>query len=824
MFVPQAEARIRARRCARYRDGGWDSEFPDYQLGCTLNTAAGLLAVVRRKRRMQNGKPFAKFNLCLRLEQAQKHLSHLLATLKTRDVVNAPTSAVVLKRVLKELASEGVYFSLEAIEKVHPDKDATHESARLPEKAGFDSSTAASALKVLDTDAGNDDVYAKILRAAAATSRKGGVPAACLLPHEHVKMVAELLSESGLMDMNCTDASIDKEGFNEKPLTLNGPFDIQSRHLKSLLQDVQTPESANNVKGITDNLGELWWEGKWTTNLCLSEYYGFMLFIQSFATICTSSVWSSHCSPTFLTIRGPIMVIQMLGKILNQQNTDGTWGSGMHGCTETTSMAVIALVCAAPLPFLGIVASDFRHAIEKAKTPLLMALISKKTTPLRPRPLWQAYSGTAYTFPKLATALHISATARTLNFSTAPSESTLFTSKSSLKPLSLASFFHSLPTLSVAPFHQLKLGAIESSIYVTLLKSMRNDIFPVTKAKEMDKYMDYIPIMWTMSSFVHYTYVPPALIWDISVLSLFIFLVDEYMEGHISSFTSKEFKELREGIEEIFTGGWKTNSEEPNAPKDATQTPRVQSALSVLQNWAHFHLTYPSLAHASHSDTLNLIHETKSYLLAHLAQLTSNQHLASQSASSIPRPFRAPTMGFAPWLHNIGSGHIGAKIGLTWFSACSGARLRGKGKDCFSTVKQKLMIWNADAHAGKQLRMFNDYGSIVRDAEENNLNSVDFAEFFSDGDVVGEERGGGEGGRGEEDGFEAEVRKQVLLDAAMYERKCTEREMEELYEELRKEGDVGERLAKWVECYYAGGDLFSDMYLVRDVTNSTRGA
>jgi hypothetical protein len=428
---------------------------------------------------------------------------------------------------------------------------------------------------------------------------------------------------------------------------------------------------------------------------------------------------------------------------------------------------------------------------------------------------------TAHILRDVREAYTISAAAQSVSFHITEDRSAILNDGPTRKALSLASFFHSLPTLSKAPFFKLKAGAMESSYYVAKLKNMRNDIFPVTKAKEMDKYFDYIPIMWAISSIVKGSFVPPVLIWDISVLSMYIFLVDEYMEGFIANFTTSEFSELRLGIEAIFTPdqGW-------TAPSMAESTPstRVCEALGVFSKWASYHLTYPGLTSASNTDLLNLRIESKNYLLHHLTQLADNQRLSAQAYDASAKGFRSSCMGFAPWLHHVGSGHIGAPIGLVWFSACVGHRLRGAQKDCFSTVKQKLVIWNANSHAGKQLRMFNDFGSIARDAAESNLNSIDFPEFFGEGGVQKDNSGHEREVHDTNavDWFEVSQRKQILLDAALYERMCTDREMSVLYEQLRQDGKVGKRLAQWVETYYAGGDLFSDMYLLRDVTNTTK--
>jgi hypothetical protein len=232
-------------------------------------------------------------------------------------------------------------------------------------------------------------------------------------------------------------------------------------------------------------------------------------------------------------------------------------------------------------------------------------------------------------------------------------------------------------------------------------------------------------------------------------------------------------------------------------------------------------MSYPSIQHASSLDLLNLRNETKNYLLFHIHQLESNQHLKAQISVSPSIPFQAPTMGYSAWLHLIGGGHIGAPIGLVWFAACAGSKVRDKGSDCFSTVKQKLMAWNANSHAAKQLRMFNDYGSVTRDCEERNLNSTDFPEFFGSNDREWIMRVA-DGADELDHKFVMMQRQKMLLDAALYERKRTNDELDELYAELRKEGRKGSKLADWLGLYYAGGDQFSDMYLLRDVTNSTK--
>lgn len=542
-------------------------------------------------------------------------------------------------------------------------------------------------------------------------------------------------------------------------------------------------------------------------------------------TISNLSTLASIIGEGFLHTRGPIMVLQIIARLLSTQNSNGTWGEEASGCIETTSLALLTLSAVIHLPFVVLLVTDIRQALERGRDVLLLHVLSDHKMASQKNALWMRYTVFHDKYRQEAYAL--AAAEKMLTFKAPESRPIPFPDKTTHKTFALASFFHALPKLSKESFTMLKIAAIESSFYVRKLKSMRHDIFPRTKAKEMDKYFDYIPIMWTISSFAKRAFVPPFLIWDISVLSMYIFLVDEYMEGQIAEFTSAELQELRTGIERVFDQELEFNPLASHvAQRQDSLSKDVAEALTVFERWARYHMTYSSLTSASPTDLLNLRLESKNYLLHHLTQIIDNQRLAAQSPFTIASPFHAPRMGFAPWLHLVGSGHIGAPIGMVWFAACVGHKLRGAGRDCFSTVKQKLMIWNANSHAGKQLRMFNDYGSVVRDAAERNLNSINFPEFFhySSSERI-QSADPNEMFTSEQktiDWFEVAQRKQMLLEAAMHERRCTDREMNELYKELKADSIAGRILASWIEVYYAGGDLFSDMYLLRDVTNSIK--
>ena len=584
-----------------------------------------------------------------------------------------------------------------------------------------------------------------------------------------------------------------------------------------------------------------------------------MLFAECFLEIFELSHHKSCSlvSAEDLEDRAPIIIVQMLANVLSSQNSDGSWG--LRGCSETTAYALLALIAMAKLPQVRILNMEIRHAVERGRQALSMMSDSWAES----HSLW--IGKTAYGSDRLSEAFSLAAMQKPFELYNSNEQNEVTRDKKSQKVLALAKFFHGLDNLAKEPISKIKAGALESALYVSMLKTIRNDIFPPTAAKEKDKYLDYIPIMWSIHSIVRGIFAPPQFIWDIAVLSMFIFLVDEYMESKVASFTSEEFFEFRKGVEKMFK---MDDSMQPDVEHEGTSlvggpysaftthegiegtnvartrrssnetamdrmkkrillielidsssvhSDRVRNALSIFGAWARYHMTYESVVSASVMDLLDLRVETRNYLLYHIHQLEDNQRFANQHHSSLHLHFLTPRMGYAPWLHTVGGGHIGAPIGLAFFACITGSRVRGKGKDCFSSVQQKLMAWNCNMHAAKQLRMYNDYGSVARDAEENNLNSVDFPEFFGDGDEARDFLGGQIDAN-----FGLMQTKQTLLAAAEYERRHTNIELDELYKELEAEGAAGKKIADWLGVYYAGGDQFSDMYLVRDVTNGIK--
>ena len=549
----------------------------------------------------------------------------------------------------------------------------------------------------------------------------------------------------------------------------------------------------------------------------ISPYYTMMLLVECFAKMQgLSKTGSLELSKgQFMEQSGPVAITQILVKILSTQDADGGWG--VQSCTESTAYALIALRALADLPFMHVLHHEIRSAIAQG----FKALSSMLDAGSEPHDLW--VGKIAASSQELLEA-YVSAAMRINPAEYMCSDDDGGSIKEQTQRITAFSkFFSGLKHLSGEKSFVIKGSILEATYYKSLLKSMRTQIFPQTSAKEADKYLDYIPTMWILSSACRRLYAPPEYLFDMMVLSMFVFLVDEYMESTVAHFSEEEFVVFEKALREIhpistssltdpllpgFLPGL-DELETANGVSEAhIRSPRVDAAILVFRSFALAVMKYPRVSSGSQSDLLELRSETQNYLLYHIMQLEDNARLAKQECNPDQNSrFQTPRTSYATWLHTIGAGHISGPWAFAFLQCLLGGSVRG-GADCFTTVKQKLMAYNMNRHIGSFSRMFNDYGSVIRDRDERNLNSINFPEFFFQ-----PHEGMHTNNAGVHDA------KATLLAAARYERKCANDSGEVLFKELEAENAAGRTISRYLQIYLGACEQFADMYLTRDVTN-----
>ncbi|KAI4118550.1 MAG: hypothetical protein LQ345_001435 [Seirophora villosa] len=544
---------------------------------------------------------------------------------------------------------------------------------------------------------------------------------------------------------------------------------------------------------------------------------------------------SGALAKTALKDRIPVVALQILTEILSTQHEDGTWGSNGH-VEETIQYPALTLLELASLPYTAVLRTEIQDAISKARE----ALSTRQN----------AISNGTQTHLLSIPDIHPDAVEECRQNAQA---------KQAQKINGFVTYFSSLDHIKNLQLVRIKASILEASLYRPFLQAARGDIFPPSTSKEQDKYLDYIPIMWLLASASYRVFVPPEYLLDMMILSMWIFLADEYMESRIVKLALTEFRQFRKYVEEdLYTGV------PPEQTSRDNTTAVLQEARSVFTAFATAVLSYPSLASASATDLLDLRFETKNYLLHHLDQLEDNLRLVQQPTSQNPtgektirKKFLTPRTSFQTWIHTTAAGHISGPFAWAFFTCCMSSSLSslhetqtpGKKvkKDCFCTPRQKLMAHGLNAHYGAFCRLYNDYGSVARDAAEGNLNSVNFPEFFpsssSSSPPFEEEEEQHETSTPSSKADDEEKKaKSLLLSAARYERSCALTTMETLCRELEdgcpeepragageiqrgkeKEKGKGKKwLADRIRVYVGAGEQFSDMYLTRDVTNGVK--
>lgn len=543
-----------------------------------------------------------------------------------------------------------------------------------------------------------------------------------------------------------------------------------------------------------------------------------MLFTQAFSELNRLSNCGSvsNFAKKMLNERAPVAIIQILARILSTQDNDGSWGSTK--CAETTAYGLLALISIATLPYVKTLMPEIRDAIANGRR----ALLSMQDRWADSHTLW--VRKVAYGSANLSEAYSLAAMKKPLLESVCSGSSLVEMDELTQKTHGFGKFFSSLEYMRKEPLYMIKASILEALFYRPLLQTMRADVFPATKAKEKDKYLDYIPIMWVLANTCSKKFASPEYLLDMMILSMYVFLADEYMESTVAQLSNEELVTFKASLEEIYPGQKYSSpgsslSDRPQllhkseSAGNTTPAPveRLQTAINVFRAFTSYIWSHPRVASASQTNYIEFCSETKLYLFHHLTQLEDNARLAQQPPSTSRSPnirFLTPRTSYHTWVHTVGAGHVSGPWSFAFFTCAMSVSVRG-GRDCFSTLNQKALAHKMNEHIGAFCRMYNDYGSIARDREENNLNSVNFPEFFSSDD-------------GEEGGMDAKKMKAMLLQLAVDERRRALEVAETLYGELEMDGREGKRIRDCLKVYMGACEQFSDMYVTRDVTNSVK--
>ena len=524
----------------------------------------------------------------------------------------------------------------------------------------------------------------------------------------------------------------------------------------------------------------------------------------------------------------PVVLTQIVSRTLLTQFSTGAWGA--NGSPEATAYGILTLAALITLPWL----TPLRDQVEFAMQEGQKFLLSAQGDWDKPQLLW--IEKVTYGSRRLSEAYCLAAMMPSIS-PFAWSDRTINLIDVSGKFISrFSKLISSLGNFESEPLWRLKASAIEGHAFLPLLRSARTDILPRQKGAK-NEYLDLIPCTWVLINNHKKLFLQANILWDMMVLTVCNFRVDEYMETVVARFgngttlelvraairtlcVSEKMNEVQSRKRPHEDSVRTTNNTHQSSEENTTnETSDLASFKAIIGHYIHAMLDYPRLQQASSSDRMHLRSELQTFLLSHTAQIEDNARFSAQEhhPQSSTAIFVSTRLSYYEWAHTIGADSVSCPFSFAFFVCLLGSSLRSgrHPADCFSSVHQSYLARDLCGHLAVMSRLYNDYGSLARDRKEANINSANFPEFHRS------HAPGRSALNGEEHTVIKESRlKADLLEIAKYERESADSVGQKLLEKLKASGSNKERgKADGVTLFMGVTSLYADMYVQRDLSN-----
>lgn len=484
--------------------------------------------------------------------------------------------------------------------------------------------------------------------------------------------------------------------------------------------------------------------------------------------------------------RVAITIFQACARSLLEQHDSGAWMESI----EQTAYGVLILCKARKMTIFNDLCLELDEAIRRGIKFLTLAA----TTPLSSERIW--IEKVSYASPRLTEAYVIAAQRAADSPAGVPSIRVASNTDMQSEPTSLVRYvqlFRQTPLFSWLPEWQVRLSAMEASLFIPLLRACRLEIFP-RKDMEEDKYFEIIPFTWTSCNNRSRTFVSTSFLYDMMVISFLNYQVDEFMESVAGPAFRDHLEDLCQLIDDLFIAKDIENSADINGHNgyedsdsgadfsvdekpyldDKTESKAMTGPIVTqsqyedvripLQRFVLHVLNHPSIAKASSWDFSMLKIALRTFLLAHTSQTEDNDRFGLDQDNTANAEFTSASTSFFQWVRTTSADHTSCPYSFAFVSALISASEAG-GADCFPSTCEKYFAEAVCRHLATMCRMYNDYGSVARDCIERNLNSINFPEFNRGTNV---------------DIHSDQSKKEALFTLAEYERCCLNKALDSL--------------------------------------------
>ncbi|KAI1454031.1 Copalyl diphosphate synthase [Annulohypoxylon moriforme] len=595
--------------------------------------------------------------------------------------------------------------------------------------------------------------------------------------------------------------------FRTYPSERDPSFSANCNALMALIHQPNTRPFAGQILKIVRFLCDTWWntddriKDKWNTN----HLYPSVLVVEAFSGLLyliETGVLADLVDEELLS-RISIVFVQACLRTILGQSGDGSWDN----TSEQTAHGVLILCEARKSGFFDSIRGHLDIAISHG----VNFLLSSKGRVVD----YCWIEKVSYASPLLTEAYVLSA----LKASTASSTVKLTIGAKMVPKVSQkhVQLFRQTPLFSSLPEFEVKASLIEAALFQPLLRPRRLLVFP-RKDMEEDKYFDIIPFTWTACNNRSRTFAPTTFIYEMMIISFLNYQADEFMEAVAGPSYTGNLDGLRNLINGIINSvqGTKiiTNGVELPSHLNGEATPNGSTeeddVSAGLTRFIEYVLNHPLVTSASLWSRKSLKWELGTFLRAHVSQTEDNLRFISDNQQS-GDVYSSASGTFFQWVRSTSADHTSCPYAFS-FVSCLLSSLLANSEDCFATAGEKYLAADVCRHLATMCRMYNDYGSVLRDEAEGNLNSVNFPEFEEKG-VRPEQK--------------VQRKKEALFKIAEYERNCLDISFKRLEEESKNAGggrgpdtqlSYSRRMVIW-SMFCDVTDLYGQLYVVRDLAS-----
>ncbi|KAH8836246.1 hypothetical protein RJ55_10009 [Drechmeria coniospora] len=555
-------------------------------------------------------------------------------------------------------------------------------------------------------------------------------------------------------------------------------------------------------------LSDSWYEGRQGDKWNVEPQYSMMLLVNAMSRVVR--LWDdgalNDLPPELLTNRLPLVTLQILVRTLSIQSPNGSW----KGSVEITAYALLTLKALIGLPWVSMLGGfKVNESIDLGT----VFLLANQERWRRPEMIW--IEKVTYGSSILCEA-YCTAALKAKPPSTNCGDKASALCKIPAEKLDrFAHFFSSLPVFSREPSWRLRASLAEGFMLGSALRRamLELDVFPLPQGR----YLEYIPCTWTMCNNAGGFGLSTQTMVDMMVISTLNFQIDKWLEEATADDRLEgDFSALRTVIKHVFDEV--ENRPNDDSSLDGHQRKRRQCSNGNCQpvmnrktallcetqdTLSHFVQCVLSMTPATLPVSLRrrVLHELSTFVFAHVAHGEDNARLSKTSEPPRKWPVVTNARGtYFDWVRTTSADDTSCPYSFEFFRCLVSSSICA-GTDCFPGMRAQYLGQAASRHLATMCRQYNDYGSMARDLEEHNLNSVNFAEFYDDEE---------EGSEGDESAEKAGRR---LLELADYERECLSLTLKRLRPEITPSA-----WKAW-NVFVDVTDLYGQIYVVRDINS-----